>query len=686
MKASFYNNWLRAVLILLLAMPMNTLAQVKEWDRTFGGDQGEVISSLQQTSDGGYILGGTSYSGVGGDKTEISRGEGDYWVVKLDSTGKKEWDRTIGGNQRDILTSLQQTNDGGYILGGYSDSGISGDKTQDRYGDYEDNLDCCIDYWIVKLDANGNKQWDRTYGGDGYDLLRSLLQTSDGGYILGGDSNSPSSGDKSEGSRGAQGSWVVKIDSEGNKEWDRSFGRDSDEEWNSIQQTSDGGYIVGGYYYNFVGGGSPDYPQGGDNYWIVKLDSGGNKEWERQYGGEENDRLYSLQQTSDGGYILGGWSESGISGEKTEASRGGIDYWIVKVDSVGNKEWDRTYGGDGWDRLSSIQLTNDGGYILGGWSESGISGDKSQASRGNIDFWIVRLDSTGNKKWDRTFGGEAEDRLYSLQQTTDGGYILGGGSDSGISGDKSEASRGDWDYWVVKLYGEPCTPPTPAITLIPSSDVYTGGDPATLYLGYGPQSVRLVASGGESYTWSPATDLSSTATAETVFTPTAAGTYTFTVTAYSGVCPATASVTIKVVDARCGTRGKVRVCHNGRILCLAPSAVKAHLRHHKNDRLGICGEAPDSEDMLTITIPLKVFPNPFGGWANVEFSLPVAGDYRLELYSANGKMLGVVAQGQGKEGQLVRLELKGEQLREGIYYLKLITQDEVQTARLVLKK
>ncbi|TPE43039.1 SBBP repeat-containing protein [Pontibacter mangrovi] len=659
----------------------------KEWDRTFGGDSSEWFYDIQQTSDGGYILGGHTESSIGGDKSEASRGSFDYWVVKLDSTGKKEWDRTFGGNDVDRLYALQQTSDGGYILGGYSNSGISGDKTQDRHGDFEDNIDCCLDYWIVKLDAKGNKQWDRTYGGDGGDVLQSLQQTSDGGYILGGDSNSGISGDKSESFIGSPDFWIVKIDSVGNKEWDRTFGGGDEENFASIQQTNDNGYILGGGSYSGIGGDKTEASRGGYDYWILKLDSEGNKEWDRSYGGEDSDRLYAVEQTSDSGYVLGGSSSSGISGEKTETSKGESDYWIIKIDSIGNKEWDKTYGGDMSEWFSSLQGTNDRGYILGGYSESGISGDKSEAALGNYDYWVVKVDSVGNKKWDKTLGGQGEDRLHAIQQTSDEGYILGGQSDSGISADKSEPSRGGTDYWIVKLSPEePCTPPTPSIAVIPTSDVYTGGDSTTIYLGYGPQSVRLVASGAQRYVWSPAAGLSDTTVADPVFTPTTAGTYTFTVTAYNGTCAATASVTITVVDARCGTLGRVLVCHNGRTLCLSPAATKVHLLAYPNDRLGSCGENPAAEEETTATMPLKVFPNPFGEQANVEFKLPMGENYRLELYNAWGKKLDTVANGEATAGQLVRLELKTDGLPNGIYYLRLVTSDDTQTLRLMIDK
>ncbi|MFD2245425.1 T9SS type A sorting domain-containing protein [Pontibacter ruber] len=669
--------------ILLVSFTLQAQVPVKEWDRTFGGTGYDVLRSVQQTKDGGYILGGLSYSNRSVDKSEDNKTVcdsddpdecfSDYWVVKTDATGNKQWEQTIGGNKDDQLMSVQQTQDGGYILGGFSDSDISEDKSEASRGS--------TDYWIVKLDHSGNIEWDKTIGGQEGDALSALQQTDDGGYIMGGTSLSGIGGDKTDIHFGYGDYWVVKTDASGKIEWNKTFGGDDIEHFSSLQQTEDGGYIVGGSSssFTFI-----------SDYWILKLDAQGEQQWNRAYGGNSTDQLQSLQQTDDMGYILGGFSSSGISGDKTEMNLGFDDYWVIKVDASGNIKWDKTIGGEGHDWLYSLYHTSDGGYILGGGSESGISKYKTEASKGSFDYWIVKLNKDGGREWDKTLGGERSDVLYSLMQTNDEGYILGGHSSSGISGDKSEARRGrdDWDdpdYWVIKLSPESCTPPTPYITVIPTSDVYTGGDPSTIYLGYGAQSVQLVASGAESYEWSPSTGLSSTTVADPVFTPTAAGTYTITVTAYNGACSATASVTITVVDIHCG-KGKVQVCHKGKQLCISTSAVAAHLRNHKQDRLGNCSNSMVAEDNVTVTIPLRVKPNPIRDWADVEFSLPLEGDYRLELYNSNGKMLGVVAQGQGQEGQLVQLELKGEQLREGVYYLRLTTPDKVQTVRLILEK
>ena len=182
-------------------------------------------------------------------------------------------------------------------------------------------------------------------------------------------------------------------------------------------------------------------------------------EWQNTIGGFDSDDFRSIQQTIDGGYILCGSSWSGISGEKTEASQGSVDYWVVKLDATGQSiEWQNTIGGSSCDYFSCIQQTSDGGYILGGYSGSGISGEKTEASQGDVDYWVVKIDGTGQTiEWQKTIGGSEYDYLHSIQQTSDEGYVLGGNSSSGVSGDKIEDNQqGSEDYWVVKLIGK-CT-------------------------------------------------------------------------------------------------------------------------------------------------------------------------------------------------------------------------------------
>jgi hypothetical protein len=419
-------------------------AQEIEWQNTIGGSGSDFFSSMVQTNDGGYILGGFSSSDISGDKTENCLVNYDYWILKIDSQGNIKWQKTIGGSGYDYLHPVEKTNDGGYILGGYSNSNISGNKTENCLGS--------SDYWIVKIDSLGNIQWQNTIGGGGSDVLYSVKQTFDGGYILGGNSNSNISGDKLENAIGGNDYWIVKTDSLGNIEWQNTIGGNLSDELKSMQQTIDGGYILGGNSTSNISGDKLENSLGVNDYWIVKIDSLGIIQWQNTIGGSTIDELSSIEQTVDQGYILGGSSLSDISGDKDENSLGLWDIWIVKIDSLGNIQWQNTIGGSGSDGLSSISNTIDGGYFLGGTSNSNISGDKIENSLGILkDYWIIKTDSLGVIKWQNTIGSSDNDDLASIAQTSDGGCILGGSSFSNNSADKTENSNGFWDYWIIKL-------------------------------------------------------------------------------------------------------------------------------------------------------------------------------------------------------------------------------------------
>ncbi len=433
------------VTLLLLVSASTLYSQEIEWQNTIGGNFNDKLHSIQQTADGGFILGGISESSISGDKTENTNGNYDYWIVKTDSIGNIQWQNTIGGSLSDWLNSVQQTADGGYILAGSSSSNISGDKTENSFGGG--------DYWIVKTNYVGALLWQNTIGGNDIEQLLSVHQTTDGGYVLGGWSHSDISGDKTENSNGDFDIWIIKTHPQGPVVWQNTIGGISTDALFSVRQTTDGGYILGGESSSSISGDKTENSIGNsrDN-WIVKVDPIGTIQWQNTIGGSDNDNLNIIRQTLDGGYILGGYSLSNISGDKTENCYGNEDYWIVKVDSAGVIQWQNTIGGNGRDFLLSMEQTIDGGYILGGKSSSNISGDKTENMVGGYnDCWVVKVDAQGAIQWQNTIGGNLAEDLRSIKQTTDGGYILGGTSQSNISGDKTENCHGSVDYWIVKL-------------------------------------------------------------------------------------------------------------------------------------------------------------------------------------------------------------------------------------------
>lgn len=440
---------LLSILYIFYCLPHISFSQAPDitWQNTIGGAGNDEIQSIHQTIDGGYILGGYSNSDISGDKTEDSKGGYDYWIVKLNSFGSIIWQKTIGGNANDILMDLQLSTDGGYILGGYSNSDISGDKT-------EANIAGSNDYWVVKTNALGNIEWQNTIGGAGNDEFHSLAQTSDGGYILGGRSNSSVSGDKTEASDGYYDYWVVKIDHLGTIEWDNTFsGNEYDYLYSVCAVGND--ILVGGYSNSPISGDKTVAPHNGSgDYWVLLLDSIGNIVWQKAIGGNDADFLFNIKLANDGSVYLHGYSDSDISGDKTETNQGFYDYWTVEIDSVGNIIWQKSIGGSSED-ISKTKHANDS-YLLAGNSQSGATGDKTEPNIGLEDYWVVNLDSIGNIQWQKTIGGWLGDFLKSIDQTIDEGYILGGYSSSPMSGDKTENPIGSNDYWIIKLAGT-CT-------------------------------------------------------------------------------------------------------------------------------------------------------------------------------------------------------------------------------------
>jgi hypothetical protein len=392
-----------------------------QWERSFGGADTDFGSVAATTRDGGYILGGYSYSEISGVKESAHYGGGDFWIVKLNSSGARQWDASFGGENYEGIHALQQTADGGYILGGVSFSGLSGNKSAVQHGEG--------DFWIVKVDSSGAKEWDRALGGSSHDVLRALQQTTDGGYIVGGVSASPVSGNKTSVNYGATDYWVVKFDAAGDKQWERSFGGSEADELQTVRQTRDGGYILCGNSSSPASGNKTSgiHGDGASDGWVVKLDANGQKQWEQCLGGDDADELCSVLQTGDGGYIAGGTSDSTVSGNKSADGFGGRDYWIVKLDAAGQREWEGSYGGDDSDELHSIHQTSDGGYVVGGLSSSRVSGNKSSDSgaAGAPEYWMLKLDAVGQKQWEQSSSGSFATGMLQLQSAP-GGYVLAG--------------------------------------------------------------------------------------------------------------------------------------------------------------------------------------------------------------------------------------------------------------------
>jgi uncharacterized delta-60 repeat protein len=355
--------------------------------------------------------------------------------------------KTYGGSGNDQVWSVQQTGDGGCILAGWTASfGAGGndfwvlrlDSTgsvvwQKAYGGaLQDDARCVkqtsdggyvvagetnsfgtggLDFWVLRLNSNGSIVWQKTYGGTGDDTAWSVEQTADGGYIVGGQTASFGAGSID--------AWVLKLDSNGSVTWQKTYGGSGADVLRSVGQSSDGGYIVAGYTISF-GAGTLDA-------WILKLSSNGSVTWQKTYGGYSDDYVTSIQETQDGGYIAAGTTLS--------FGAGSYNIWVLKLDSNGSAVWQKTYGGAGGDYADSVQQTSDGGYI--------VAGHTSSFGAGSWDAWVLKLDSAGSLTWQKTYGGSDNDQVYSVRQTTDGGYILAGFATS--------FGAGGSDVWAIKL-------------------------------------------------------------------------------------------------------------------------------------------------------------------------------------------------------------------------------------------
>ena len=410
--------------------------------KTFGGSNIDFSATGVICQNGDYVVAGSSLSTISGDKIDTTRGLQDFWILRYNSSMTALWQKTFGGTNGDILYSIIETSDGGFLCGGSSDSPISGDKTISNVG--------LTDFWLIKLDANGNIIWQKTYGGSDVDVLKSIVELNDGSFILAGGSNSPISGDKTENSRGNGDFWIIKINNNGDKIWDKTIGGTDAEDLTFISNVNNTELILSGTSLSNISFEKSENSYGTYDNWVVKIDTSGNLIWDKTIGGSFQDYLGNAVFTSNGIYVIS-QSFSDISGTKTQNSKGQSDYWVTKLDINGNIIWDKTIGSDWYDIPRSITVTNDGQLLLSGHSWSGVSGDKTEATNGIYDFWLVSIDTSGNILWQKTIGGSDWDQLSVTLEISDNHYLLIGDSKSNISGDKTENSRGQEDYWIVEI-------------------------------------------------------------------------------------------------------------------------------------------------------------------------------------------------------------------------------------------
>ncbi|PVX25130.1 MAG: hypothetical protein CW691_05540 [Candidatus Bathyarchaeum sp.] len=374
------------------------------------------------------------------------------------------WSQTYGGTAYDCAYTLVGTSDGGFALAGETNSFGAGES----------------DFWLVKTDESGNMEWNHTYGGSGVDYAFGLVETSDGGFALAGLTYSFGVGDSDF--------WLVKTDANGNVQWNQTYGGSGTDYAYDLVETSDGGYAIAGETRSF-GAGEEDF-------WLIKTDGSGNMEWNQTYGGTRFEYGGALVELSDGGFALAGGSDS--------FGDGSYDFCLIKTDEFGALQWNKTYGGSGYDVDSSLVQTSDGGFALSGLTFSFGAGD--------ADYWLIKTDSDGNMQWNHTYGGAGTDYNDGLVETADGGFALagmqfsfgvgesnlwlvktdasgnmqwnqtyagagfsynGGGllelSDGGfaLAGETRSLGAGDADFWLIKTDENGVIPEFPSWTILP---------------------------------------------------------------------------------------------------------------------------------------------------------------------------------------------------------------------------
>ncbi len=362
------------MLIVLALIANNLSAQWVTGQKVFGGSLEDGARAVQQTSDGGYIVAGQTWS--------FGAGNYDVYLIKTDDNGATLWSKTYGGTDTDLGYTVQPTTDGGYIVAGYTESFGAG----------------VADVYLIKTNSIGDTLWTKTYGGVNWDEGCAVQQTNDGGYIVVG--NTASFG------AGFQDVYLIKTDAFGDTLWTKTYGGGSSDYGKAVQQTTDGGYIVAGHTNSFGAGFQDVY--------LIKTDALGDILWTRFYGAFNNDYGEAVQQTTDGGYIVAGQTQSFGAGVE--------DVYLIKTDANGNTLWTRTYGrGNGDDAGYAVQQTNDGGYIVAG---------RMNNFGGPNDVYLIKTDAIGDTLWIKTYGGDTTDVAFAVDQTNDGGYIVAGRTES----------------------------------------------------------------------------------------------------------------------------------------------------------------------------------------------------------------------------------------------------------------
>lgn len=395
---------------------VDTFSGEIEWSKTFGGSKNELANSVVKTQDGGYAILGYTQSNDG-DITDKPNEDFDYWVMKFNSNDELEWNKTYGGSLDDRGSKIIQTQDGGYAIVGYSQS--SDFDAAQNAGSY--------DFWMVKLTNSGVISWEKSFGYTGSDKAYNIIQTLDNGYLLSGVIDVTASGGagNSKAILHAGGDyWAIKLDVSGNTQWTKYFGGSLNDTLSDAIQTTDGGFILVG------SSDSADVDitnnKGTYDFWIVKINALGALVWEKNFGGAEIDEAKGIVSADDGNYVIVGDTRS--SDVDVFQNSGSADLWLIKITPDGDLIWEKTFGGSSFDVGRAIVKTQDSGFLIAGSSRS-QDGDLSE-NHGQNDAWVLKVNESGNIEWQQTLGGSNIDFSYSVTELNNKKVVLVGESSS----------------------------------------------------------------------------------------------------------------------------------------------------------------------------------------------------------------------------------------------------------------
>lgn len=411
-----------------------------DWVQTFGGSGEETAQSVIPTNDGGFAVLGYTNS-IDGDLTGKSLPVNDYWLLKFSALGDLQWSKTYGGSKDDRGQSVIQTTDGGYAVVGYA---MSDDGDGSLNQGFHDN-------WILRLDANGDILWEKSFGFSGHDHAYDIVQTSDGGLFFSGFLDVTSSGGEgnsrkkitSYAQHGVGEFWGIKLDADGNLLWRRYFGGTNNDRSFGAVEANDGGLVM-------IGASESDdfdisNPNGSYDVWVVKISAKGDLIWEKSFGGTGIDRAYDVVKTDEGAYVIVG--ETFSTDGDIFKNNGESDAWLIKVSDKGDLLWERTFGGSDFDAARGLATTSDGGFVIAGNSKS-VEGDLAENS-GENDIWLIKTDTNGNFQDQMVMGGEGLDFGFDILQDDLGNLILVG--ESASSSMRNITSKGMTDLVVFGL-------------------------------------------------------------------------------------------------------------------------------------------------------------------------------------------------------------------------------------------